>query len=299
MPQQTEAQILGREGERWFQKQLPPEWVLNVPTADFGIDGTIAIGDRTSITPFEFGIQVKTSRRWTRRKGHVIGPSVPSVTLRYWAARLLPTLLVLYEQGTGLGYYAWVQQLLARVQDVDGGKRTTSLKVPESQLVDGGCWQQIKDQAIAYHAQLASAFRTVDSLRAALATIHSLALPLRVLTFIPPPAHLLQQEQSLRMSIEASAHREVVLALRAFASKLPESSELRTRLEDAANAYRSMCSDFIGAFDDFLKAEGPVILWTSPEHLSDARPRQIEILAELVTGLSAIASRDVSYDGAH
>lgn len=293
MRRQTQAQILGRAGERWFQGVLPPEWLFNLPSEDFGIDGTVAIGDRNSITPFEFGVQIKTSQHWAEREGHVVALPVPVETLRYWAARLLPTLLVLYEEETGLGYYAWVPQLLTGAQFADEAKRTVSMRIPQSQRVDSACWQQIEDQAIAYHTQLASAFKTVESMRAVLGTIHSLAVALRILSFMPAPGDPLA-DQSLRISIEAAAHREVILALRAFTSQLPPSNDLRLKLEGAADAYRSMCSDFLYPFDDLLGSQEPIAMWASSEGLRDARPRLVGILADLAAGLSAIASRDVS-----
>jgi hypothetical protein len=45
MIRQTEAQNLGRAGERWFESILPKEWIFQKPAEDIGLDGKVIIGD--------------------------------------------------------------------------------------------------------------------------------------------------------------------------------------------------------------------------------------------------------------
>lgn len=175
MRKQVKAQVLGREGERWFQSILPPEWVFQRPSEDFGIDGTVAIGDERSLTAFEFGVQIKASTIWIIRDDYLIVPSIPVDVLRYWAVRLLPTLLVAYDAANRTGYYAWVPELITLTDITSSAKATTTLKVPVSQRLDTKTWLVIKGQTLQYHRRLASALATTKVIRPLLSTVHALA----------------------------------------------------------------------------------------------------------------------------
>jgi hypothetical protein len=83
LPKQTSAQILGRQGERWFHSILPPEWVFTRPSEDFGIDGTVAIGDSAAMTPVEFGVQIKASSHWATQGENIVVTGIAVETLRY------------------------------------------------------------------------------------------------------------------------------------------------------------------------------------------------------------------------
>jgi Domain of unknown function (DUF4365) len=74
MRKQSKAQIIGREGERWFSSILPPEWSLQRPIDDFGSDGIVAVGSEKHLTSFEFGVQVKSTSQLKAVKGSRLAP---------------------------------------------------------------------------------------------------------------------------------------------------------------------------------------------------------------------------------
>lgn len=118
MRKQSTSQIIGREGERWFFSKLPSEWLWQPPADDFGIDGTVAIGNKNSVTPFEFGVQVKSCRKWETQDKHLLVRGVSTDVVRYWATRLVPTMLVAYEASSQRGFYAWIPDIVFELYDL-------------------------------------------------------------------------------------------------------------------------------------------------------------------------------------
>lgn len=293
MPKQTSAQILGRRGERWFESILPPEFVFTRPAEDFGIDGVVAIGGAYAMTPVEFGVQVKSSNRWSIQDDKVVLRGIAIETLRYWAGRLLPTLIVLYDAEAKAGYFAWAPEVISRT-DLKKSTKTTSLKVPRMNSLGASCWPGIKDQAVAYHQQLASALATLSDARPVLRAVRALAKALRLLA-LPRNVDGSNEDAMLNLVTDVVAHREVVTSLRALASTLSKGHVLQASLVDAATTYRSICSSFIHPFDNFLRGTGQcVAVWTNDERMVHSKLQLISIIADLVAGLSTTAIPEFS-----
>jgi Domain of unknown function (DUF4365) len=104
MRRQSESQIIGRAGERWFSSILPSAWSIQRPIDDFGSDGIISIGNKTSMTNLEFGVQIKSkkSAEWNDNKSRI---SITRDMARYFSGKFYPTLFVLYDQRHNSGYF--------------------------------------------------------------------------------------------------------------------------------------------------------------------------------------------------
>jgi hypothetical protein len=288
MPKQTSAQILGRLGERWFQSILPPEFVFTRPAEDFGIDGVVAIGGDQMMTPVEFGVQVKASHSWSIQDDSVVVQGIAIETLRYWAGRLLPTLIVLYDAEAKAGYFAWAPEVISKAH-LEKSTKTTSLRVPRTNSLGVSCWPGIKDQAVAYHRQLASAFATLSDARPVLRAVRALAQALRLLG-LPRSVNVSGEDSMLRQLADVVAHREVVTSLRALASTLNKGHALQASLVDAADTYRSICSSFLHPFDDLLRGtDQAVAVWANDERMAHSSPQLMSIITDLIVGLSTIA----------
>ena len=131
MRKQSIAQVIGREGERWFASMLPPEWVLQRPSEDFGIDAVVAVGDSSRVTPFEFGVQIKSCRRWKTSEECLVLYGISIDVARYWAQRFIPTLLVAFENSTKRGYYAWAADLISD-DALNGKAESLTLRIPKA-----------------------------------------------------------------------------------------------------------------------------------------------------------------------
>ena len=296
MPKQTSAQILGRQGERWFQSILPPEWVFTRPAEDFGIDATVTIGDRSAMTPVEFGVQVKASGRWEARDEYLVVPGIAIETLRYWACRLLPTLLVLHDAVALNGYFAWTAELVSRSALEGCSGATMSLYVPRANSLSVDCWPRLKREAAEHHHRLASAFATLSDAKPVLRTIRALAQALQLLVLPRSAAGEPKEEAMLRAVADVLAHREVITSLRALASSLgPGHGLQQANLRDAAETYRLICTRFLHPFDDVLQGTGKnVAIWVNDEGMTRARPQLISIATGLIVGLTTLAIPEIA-----
>lgn len=286
MPRQTESQITGRLGERWFRSRLPPEWLFHPPSEDFGVDGTVSIGEANKVTPLEFGVQVKASKNWRTDEDRIVISGIPVDTVRYWTARLIPTLLVIYDAALDKGYYSWAWDSFAE-SDLAGTAETVTLKVSTSRLLDSSAWSLLKNDLMSYHARFDEALATTRFLGPVLRSVHTFAECLRslhVACFIAPETE--DQRKTLHL-LDAVAHREVVLALEYLASRLPLSSPIRLRLQAAGAAYRSLCCQVYHPFDDLLKSRStPVLLWANEEMMKKLRPRFVGLVTEAILALT-------------
>lgn len=294
MPKQTESQVLGREGERWFQSVLPPQWIFQRPSEDFGIDGTVAIGDDHSVTPYEFDVQIKTSASWPAKDGH-IAVSVRVDTVRYWVARIVPTLLVLHDATGKTGYYAWIPQLVSRSDLDDDSRSTLTLRVSASSVLGPSSWLPIRQKALEYYDRLASAFIKRSVLASVLRAVHSLAQGLQWLTSIAfTPAT--SEDEKMRVGLlEVATHRHVLTAVKRLALQISADSELRKVLDSARKTYYSLCAAFVHPPEELLdERDRAFAVWVGDEKATELRPQLVHIIAELVVGLSSLAARDQS-----
>jgi Domain of unknown function (DUF4365) len=294
MRKQTESQVLGREGERWFQSTLPSQWIYQRPSEDFGIDGIVAIGDDNSVTPYEFGVQIKTSTEWSAKDGH-IAVQVRLEIVRYWVARIVPTLLALYDATEKIGYYVWIPQLVSRSDLADDSRRTLALRVPVSSVLDPSSWSPIRQKALQYYDRLASAFIKRPVLASLLRTVHSLAQAHQWLNSVAFRAVESENQQKRAGLLEVAAHRHLLTAVRRLASQINPDCELKKVLDSAAETYCSLCAQFVHPVGELLEERNRTFaIWFGDEKAKELRPQLISIVAELLVGLTSLAARDQS-----
>jgi hypothetical protein len=294
MRKQTESQVLGREGERWFQSILPSQWIYQCPSEDFGIDGIVAIGDDNAVTPYEFGVQIKTSTNWSTKDGHIAVP-VKLDTVRYWVARIVPTLLALYDPTGKIGYYAWIPQLVSRSDLADDSRSTLTLRVSVSSVLDESSWPPIRQKALQYYDRLASAFIKRSVLASVLRTVHSLAQAVQWLNSIAFTVVDSENEHKRIGLLEVAAHRHVLTAVKRLASQINADSELRKVLDSAAETYYSLCAAFVHPAEELLDERTRTFaVWLGEEKAKELRPQLISIVTELLVGLTSLAARDQS-----
>lgn len=289
MRKQTASQIIGREGERWFSSVLPSEWIWQPPADDYGIDGTVAIGDEKAVTPFEFGVQVKSCRRWETRDKHLFVRAVSTDAVRYWALRLVPTLLVAYEAATKRGFYAWIPDLVS-IEDFANENATVTLKLPLVQKLDDYCWNDIKSRVLSYHLLTAAAIRKGHVVGAILACINSLGQSLRILCLPSPHPESPEEVGMLWRVAQAVAHRDVVISIQTLASKFETSTELSRQLGAAAEAYGALCSKMFHPFESLLESTDRNVAIAFNEKAAAAlHPQLLSQIANLITTLSGAA----------
>lgn len=153
---QNEKQIVGREGERWFGSILPSAWSVQRPLDDFGTDAIVSIGTETNILPLEFGVQIKSSKNLRYVNGAVVVRRITTDMLEYWLAKLIPTLLVVYDYKRKTGYFDWVQSIAPDIQELSNSQ-THLLHVGCEREFAENAWSIIHNEVAQFHESFANA----------------------------------------------------------------------------------------------------------------------------------------------
>ena len=293
MPKQTPSQLIGRKAERWLANALPPNWVLNPPLDDVGLDGTVVICEEGPLDGLEFRVQVKGSHRWRRKAGR-ISLRVKRQTLLYWITGFTPTLLIFRETGSDSAEWGWVNQIVGTQPHVLTSKeRDVTLTVHPSWQFTTEAWEAIGRglYALTRHigARIVAAGKALPLLRA----IHELLAAARAIDFVASAKKAggdpVTNEDRLELAkLEITAHRDVIRAIRRLDADLRENDILLDGLEQFASGYLFDCTQFTTDFENFVNAPtAPQIVRFSPSALALARPRLIRTIIAAAHQLTA------------
>jgi hypothetical protein len=296
---QSEAQIVGRAGERWFESALPPEWIFERPREDIGLDGTVITGSNKQTGGLEFRVQIKASRKWNLKKGRLQVRGVARSTIQLWGQSTTPVLLVLYDVTKDKGYYAWAldivpdpRKLIASQQD------TLTLGVPASSVLDRSSWPDIQRGVEEYHLRFVNLLGSINASVACLRTVTSLATALGLLQtpqFAMGP--FTKHDTMFFDTCEVKAHAEVVSALAEFSSGWFAGTAPAAYAAAFAAAYRSEVEAFIepGTLQSFLQSpQQDQVVWFDQPKLQAARPRLMLMIGDCIVTLGRFVLRDPS-----
>lgn len=288
MRRQSKSQIIGREGERWFQAVLPPEWSMQRPIDDFGLDGIVAVGDNTHLTPYEFGVQIKASSRFNVVRSCIVVPRVPREAIDYWARKFFPTLIVAYDTTRKVGYFDWVSNLVDLAQ-LQSKNRYFYLYIRTERVVGGECWAVITDELKNFHREFSRALRGAREIIPVAATLAGL---LRNLCTSKMADLEVRDELMLYTMAQAWTHEEVIRQLDRLIPNVEPGSVAASNLSNFRSAYLAGCKAIFRDFEKQLSVEG--VKWIMMKKLPDAEPILNELtamLADCVSGLLSYVDR--------
>ena len=275
MRNQNKSQIVGREGERWFSSILPPEWTIQRPIDDFGIDGIVSIGTESSVLPLEFGVQIKSSVNFKSINDKVVVPCISSEMLQYWLSKLLPTLLVAYDAKKKVGYYDWVHNLLKNEQALDNkGKHFLHID-SKRQFIDQS-WKNISTEVEEFHKVF---FQAVQSKIEILPFCKHLSLALSNLC----NAELIDdsdRDNQIRQITQVAW--TYVLAGREMQNLVPDTqpeSNVTKTITSFVDVYFRKCREIIPEFDHCVADEQGS--WIAMKKLDECKSTRIELNAIL------------------
>lgn len=257
MRNQSRSQITGRKGERWFSAQLPPEWSIQRPFDDFGLDGIVAIGSDSKMLPLEFGVQIKSSRRIKCSGDYIAAPSVSGDMLKYWLGRFSPTLLVVYDAQLQVGYFEWVQNLVTNAEAAENRSKYR-LKIDSSRELNNGSWLKIKSELENYERD----FRDVLRLKAdVLPVCRKLSIAISLLCGFElnetsTRSGLVKHVTDIAWTYIAVAHEIDILLL----TMAPNDYAGRT-LFAFRRTYGALCRDIYYDFDQMVSLWGKEPVW--------------------------------------
>ncbi len=286
MRKQSDAQIIGREGERWFSSVLPPEWTIQRPLDDFGLDGIIAVGDRAHVSHYEFGVQVKSSTDFRKTRGAVVVPQIPRETIVYWLSKFFPTLLVAYDTKNKIGYFDWIPNLVDRDQ-FNSKNAYFYLHISQERVVSPSCWSMIKSELSEYHHEFSTALRAKTEI---LPLATEFATLLRNLCASNMADKDVEDQHMSWLLIQAWTHMEVIRQLDELLPNVVSGSVAERNLKSFRDAYFRACDT---VFHDFAKVcETRDTQWIFMR--KDSEPILNELtamLADCVRGLLRHANR--------
>lgn len=108
----SKSQQIGERGERTFENQLDPSWVVNGTKQDFGIDFHVEVAEDGSPSGLTFVAQVKSEERPQHRNGgEYISCGLPRRHITYYTLkRIDPVFLIVCDVGNAECYYLFLQE---------------------------------------------------------------------------------------------------------------------------------------------------------------------------------------------
>ena len=261
MPRQTRSQTIGREGEKWFEAQLPPSWIPQRPTEDVGVDALVVICEDNALNGLEFRVQIKSTSTWRIRDQHLILPFARHSLLDLIQG-FTPALLVCYESSTRRGFCFWMNQIIGKdLSLLRPGRKSVTLSIPMTRPVDGDLWprlgQEVRGMSSAVGKRVALACRSFPIL----SFVHAMSEALRNFDFVAHHWAALDEKSdeqaAVLHAIEVSSHRDVVRAIDELRSTLPPEFNPIVGLDDFAEEWIQSCESFVSGFRDLVNNHDP------------------------------------------
>lgn len=130
--------ILETESNKFFQYQVPNEWIIDKPEHDYGIDYNVSIAINNEVTGLNFSVQLKSKIK-ERNEGEVI-ITLKHSTLRLYNTRLEPVLLIAYIQEEKEAYWYWYNDLNI---NLTSAQKTFQIKIPRTNKLSCINWESI------------------------------------------------------------------------------------------------------------------------------------------------------------
>jgi hypothetical protein len=241
MPKQTRSQTIGREGEKWFEAQLPPSWIPQRPTEDVGVDVLVVICEDNALNGLEFRVQIKSTSTWRIRDQHILLPFARH-SLIDLIQGFTPALLVTYESSTKRGFCFWMNQIVGKdFSLLNPRRKSVTLSIPMTRPVAGDLWprlgQEVRGLSAAVGRRVALAGRSFRILT----FVHAMSEALRNFDFVAhhwaASGENSDEQAAVLHALEVSSHRDVVRAIGELRASLPPEFNPIVGLDDFAEGW--------------------------------------------------------------
>jgi hypothetical protein len=287
MVKQSDAQIIGRKGERWFENILPAEWYFYKPTTDIGVDGIVTIGAKTKIDEIEFYVQIKSSKNWKIKNGIINYSGIKRDTYIYLASRLHQTLFVFYDDSLKAGYYSWIFGLIKDARKVIfNSNNTMTLKVPAKNILDPNDWDNIIKPAIENYHQFVKSVSSINIIEKFLPTISSLSYGLSMLhlrQFSELPKN--DEQKMVNLLLEAVSHKEIIKTMISLKEDFDRMDIPIKGIVKSISDYKSELNEFISDVDLLIKDDNITIL-INEEKMNNVRPKLMWMIMNMIISFS-------------
>lgn len=232
MIKQSKHQITGRVGESWFESILPASWIFEKPKTDIGLDGRVFLGTDESVGELEFAVQIKTTNNLKRQGKHFIFTGIKSDTFKFWATRVYPTFLIVYDNKNKKGYYVILSSSLNSLTDLQEKKKSVVIKFPVASELSKDNAMILANKTLEYYVKMNDELRKVRFEKNYVPLIHSISKCIRHLFISERASHDNNIDDNKKFDVYGlaiSTHTEVLASLDKFMTTCnvdPNSNEL-------------------------------------------------------------------------
>lgn len=138
-PLRPHNHVIATKSERFFGNSVPADWTMNAPNHDYGVDLRVEIFERGAATPFEFLVQLKSSRESSASDTETITLRV--ATYNYLWDMLQVVLLVKYCEDVNEAYWLFLKD----VPTPNPAQKTFTIHIPKANTLSTIDWNIIKD----------------------------------------------------------------------------------------------------------------------------------------------------------
>ena len=130
--------ILETESNKFFNRHIPDEWIIDKPEHDYGIDYNINIVINNEVTGLSFSVQLKSKVKDTHTDFATV--TLKHSTLSLYNSMLTPVLLVAYVQEEIEAYWCWFNDLDI---DLTTQQKTFRIKIPKTNKLSKIDWKTL------------------------------------------------------------------------------------------------------------------------------------------------------------
>jgi len=138
-PSRPHDHVIATKSVRFFESHVPAQWTTNEPKNDYGVDLSVDIFDGGAATPYEFLVQLKSSR--VSSTGDIEQIRLDVATYNLLWNKLQVAMLVKYCEDVNEAY--WL--LLKDVPPPNQENETFTVNIPKVNRLSNINWDEIKN----------------------------------------------------------------------------------------------------------------------------------------------------------
>ena len=136
-PNRPESLTLEELSRRYFQSQLPEDWLPEKPSSDYGIDVRVDIFKNHSTTGLELLVQLKSSQKSSQKEYENVSLKVS--TYNYLHDKLQVSILVKFIQVENEAYWLLIKDIPSPNQD----NESFTVNIPKTNKLSEIKWEEI------------------------------------------------------------------------------------------------------------------------------------------------------------
>lgn len=140
-PKRTRQHVLETESRKYFEQNIPNEWVIQGIDNDYGIDNHVEIVENEELDGNFFSIQLKGTDGKFEDKDYTT-VQMRTSTIYYLLNRLELVMIILFVSRENEAYWIWLRNA---VNGLDWEKERFTVKIPKRHRLSTINWDKIRE----------------------------------------------------------------------------------------------------------------------------------------------------------